>query len=139
MQRQRITAERCSRSRQLKLDTQGLNRMDEDLAPKLAQLQAALAEPESEGDLSTRPLQRECVCRQAHDPRTQCESRPLTKREIDVLKCIAEGESTKQMAHTLGITFKTACCHRQRVMEKLSIHDTARLVRYAIRTGLVQA
>jgi len=63
----------------------------------------------------------------------------LTRRECVVLKCIAEGHSTKQVATALGITFKTAACHRYRVMDKLDIHDTASLVRYAIRNGFIQA
>ena len=63
----------------------------------------------------------------------------LTNREIEVLKCIAEGHSTKQVAGLLGITFKTAACHRYRLMDKLGIHDTATLVRYAIRNGIIQA
>jgi DNA-binding CsgD family transcriptional regulator len=62
----------------------------------------------------------------------------LTNREREVLKCIAEGNSTKQAAEMLGVTFKTAACHRYRLMDKLAIHDTASLVRYAIRAGLVQ-
>lgn len=62
----------------------------------------------------------------------------LTRRELEVLKHIAEGHSTKQVASILGITFKTAACHRYHVMEKLNIHETANLVRYAIRLGLIQ-
>jgi DNA-binding CsgD family transcriptional regulator len=61
----------------------------------------------------------------------------LTRREREVLKCIAEGHSTKQVAGQLGIAFKTAACHRYRIMDKLGIHDTASLVRYAIRAGLI--
>jgi len=61
----------------------------------------------------------------------------LTKREIDVLKLIATGLSTKEIARTLGITFKTAACHRSRIMAKLDIHQVANLTRYAIRHGLV--
>ncbi len=63
----------------------------------------------------------------------------LTPRELEVLRYIAEGHSTKKVAEILGITFKTAACHRYRVMEKLGIHETANLVRYAIRNGMVQA
>jgi DNA-binding NarL/FixJ family response regulator len=63
----------------------------------------------------------------------------LTCRESEVLKCIAEGNSTKQVASKLGITFKTASCHRYRLMDKLGIHDAANLVRYAIRNNIVQA
>jgi len=63
----------------------------------------------------------------------------LTKREIDVLKLIATGLSTKEIARSLGITFKTAACHRARIMAKLNIHQVANLTRYAIRNGLADA
>jgi DNA-binding CsgD family transcriptional regulator len=62
----------------------------------------------------------------------------LTPRETQVLKCIAEGQSTKELAGVLGITFKTAACHRERIMCKLNAHSSAVLVRYAIRAGLIQ-
>jgi DNA-binding NarL/FixJ family response regulator len=63
----------------------------------------------------------------------------LTPREIEVLKLIACGHSGKQIAEQLGIAFRTARSHRSNLMEKLDVHDTASLVRYAIRTGLIQA
>jgi DNA-binding CsgD family transcriptional regulator len=63
----------------------------------------------------------------------------LTKRELQVLRYVAEGYSTKQVAAALGIAFKTAACHRYRIMDKLQIHDTAGLVRYAIRRGVIAA
>jgi DNA-binding NarL/FixJ family response regulator len=63
----------------------------------------------------------------------------LTPREIEVLKLIASGQSGKQIAAKLGIAFRTARSHRSNLMEKLDVHDTASLVRYAIRTGLIQA
>jgi DNA-binding CsgD family transcriptional regulator len=63
---------------------------------------------------------------------------PLTPRELDVLKCIAKGHSTKETAYLLGMSFKTAACHRYRLMDKLGIHDLANLVRYAIRKGLIE-
>jgi DNA-binding NarL/FixJ family response regulator len=62
----------------------------------------------------------------------------LTPREIEVLKLIAEGESGKEIAERLGIAFRTARSHRANLMEKLELHDTASLVRYAIRNGLIQ-
>jgi DNA-binding CsgD family transcriptional regulator len=65
-------------------------------------------------------------------------SESLTPRETEVLKLIASGLSTKQIALTLGITFKTASCHRFRLMEKLGIHDVASLTRYAVRYGYVR-
>jgi DNA-binding CsgD family transcriptional regulator len=61
----------------------------------------------------------------------------LTPREIEVLKLIATGLSTKQIADSLGIAFKTAACHRSRLMDKLGIHQIANLTRYAIRNGYV--
>ena len=60
----------------------------------------------------------------------------LTRRERQVLKFIVDGCSTKQVAAALGISFKTAACHRYRLMDKLDIHDTVSLVRYAMHTGL---
>ena len=62
----------------------------------------------------------------------------LTNRERQVLALIASGHSTKQTASALGITFKTAAGHRSQLMKKLKIHDTASLVRFAIRAGLVE-
>lgn len=63
----------------------------------------------------------------------------LSPREREVLQLIAEGRTTKEIAGLLGISAKTAESHRSRIMDKLGIHDTAGLVRYAIRRGLVQA
>lgn len=64
---------------------------------------------------------------------------PLTLRERQVLQLIAEGKSTKNVASLLGISVKTAESHRTRLMQKLDIHETASLVRYAVRQGIVQA
>ena len=63
---------------------------------------------------------------------------PLTPREREVLQLVAEGKTTKEVAVILGISVKTAESHRTRIMGKLEIHETASLVRYAIRRGLVQ-
>ena len=63
---------------------------------------------------------------------------PLTPRERQVLQLIAEGKTTKEVAALLGVSVKTAESHRMRIMTKLSIHETAGLVRYAIREGLVR-
>jgi len=62
----------------------------------------------------------------------------LTSRELQVLQLVAEGKTTKEIASLLGISFKTAESHRTRIMEKLDIHETAGLVRYAIRRGVIQ-
>jgi DNA-binding NarL/FixJ family response regulator len=64
---------------------------------------------------------------------------PLTPRERQVLQMVGEGKSTKDVARLLGISTKTAESHRARLMRKLDIHETASLVRYAIRHGLIQA
>jgi PAS domain S-box-containing protein len=63
----------------------------------------------------------------------------LTERERQVLTLIAGGKSTKETALTLGISYKTADSHRSRILEKLGVHETASMVRYAIRSGLIEA
>ncbi|HEX4596739.1 MAG TPA: response regulator transcription factor [Burkholderiaceae bacterium] len=62
----------------------------------------------------------------------------LTSRETEVLQLIAEGDSNKRIASELGIGIKTVERHRQRLMDKLGIHDVAGLTRYAISRGLVE-
>jgi DNA-binding NarL/FixJ family response regulator len=64
---------------------------------------------------------------------------PLTPREREVLQLVAEGKTTKEVASLLDLSVKTAETHRTKIMRKLEIHETASLVRYAIRRGLVQA
>jgi two-component system response regulator NreC len=66
------------------------------------------------------------------------ESEPLSGRERQVLQLVAEGMSTKAIADVLSISVKTAESHRTRIMQKLDIHDTASLVLYAIRKGIIQ-
>jgi DNA-binding NarL/FixJ family response regulator len=63
---------------------------------------------------------------------------PLSGRERQVLQLVGEGKSTKDIAVHLGISVKTSESHRARLMKKLDIHETASLVRYAIRRGLIQ-
>ncbi|MFH1123047.1 MAG: response regulator transcription factor [Pseudomonadota bacterium] len=60
----------------------------------------------------------------------------LTPREREILQLIAEGISTKFMAHDLGLSVKTVETHRRRIMEKLGIHNVAELTKFAIREGL---
>ncbi len=64
---------------------------------------------------------------------------PLTDRERQVLQLVAEGNTTKRIASLLGVSVKTAESHRTRMMQKLGIHETASLVRYAIRRGFIKA
>ena len=61
----------------------------------------------------------------------------LTQRQLQVLRLIAEGQSTKEAAFTLGISPKTVEVHRFQLMERIGIHDVPGLVRYAMRNGLV--
>ncbi len=63
----------------------------------------------------------------------------LTDRERQVLQLIAEGNTSKKIASMLGLSTKTAESHRSRIMQKLDIHETAGLVRYAIRRRLIVA
>jgi DNA-binding NarL/FixJ family response regulator len=63
----------------------------------------------------------------------------LTKREIEVLKLVAEGKSNKEVAALLGISPRTVDAHRARLMDKLNIHTLSELVHFAIRNNLVEA
>jgi DNA-binding NarL/FixJ family response regulator len=63
----------------------------------------------------------------------------LSAREKEVLRLIAQGFSTKEIAGTLNISFKTAVTHRTHLLRKLQLHESASLVRIAIRAGLVAA
>lgn len=76
---------------------------------------------------------------QAYLARSETPFDPLTDRERQVLQLVAEGNTTKEIAMIIGVAPKTAETHRVKVMDKLDIHSTAGLVRYAIRRGLVQA
>ncbi|HET7854000.1 MAG TPA: response regulator transcription factor [Candidatus Methylomirabilis sp.] len=75
---------------------------------------------------------------QAYLAKTDLPADPLTPREREVLQLIAEGKTTKDIAGLLGLSVKTVESHRARLMEKLDIRQTAGLVRYAIRRGLIQ-
>jgi DNA-binding NarL/FixJ family response regulator len=61
---------------------------------------------------------------------------PLSRREEDVLRHIAEGLTTKEIARVLGVSPKTVDTHRQHLMGKLDIHSIAELTKYALRLGL---
>jgi DNA-binding NarL/FixJ family response regulator len=63
----------------------------------------------------------------------------LTSRETEVLQLIAEGKANKETAAELGISIKTVEKHREKVMIKLNIHDTAGLTRYAISAGIIES
>ncbi len=60
----------------------------------------------------------------------------LSARERDILRRIADGETTKQIARALGVSTKTVETHRRRMMQKLGLHSVAELTKYAVREGL---
>jgi DNA-binding NarL/FixJ family response regulator len=61
----------------------------------------------------------------------------LTPRQREVLQLVAEGNSSKEIAHRLGLSPKTVETHRAQLMERLGLHDVSGLVRFAVRVGLV--
>ena len=63
----------------------------------------------------------------------------LTSREMEVLQLIAEGKANKETAAELGIGVKTVEKHREHLMQKLDLHDTAGLTRYAISAGIIES
>jgi DNA-binding NarL/FixJ family response regulator len=63
----------------------------------------------------------------------------LTSREMEVLQLIAEGKANKETASELRIGIKTVEKHREHLMQKLDIHDTAGLTRYAISAGIIES
>jgi two-component system, NarL family, response regulator NreC len=82
-----------------------------------------------------------CISRAVVDAylsKTNVSTGALSGRERQVLQLVGEGKSTREVAEHLGISVKTAESHRARLMRKLDIHETAGLVRYAIRLGLIQ-
>jgi DNA-binding NarL/FixJ family response regulator len=62
----------------------------------------------------------------------------LSKRQVEVLRLIAEGKSSKEIARRLGISFQTVAYHRKEVMLKTGIHNLADLVQYAIRESIIK-
>ena len=68
---------------------------------------------------------------------TSTSDSPLSERENEVLRLLAEGKNTKEIASVLNVSPKTVETHRQHIMEKLNIHNLADLIKYAIQTGLI--
>jgi DNA-binding NarL/FixJ family response regulator len=86
---------------------------------------------------AVRTLIREFLDREGDGDRPPAD--PLTNRESEVLKLIAEGFSSKEIAEQLVISEKTVNRHRANILEKLGMHDRVELTRYAIRRGLIEA
>ncbi len=140
-------------------DGQELVRIAKELQPDVVVLDIGM--PLMNGLVAVRELNRICpkakstiqqVCRgqvylspgisravvEAYLSKSDVRDDPLSAREHEVLQLIAEGKSNKDVAAILGVSVKTADSHRSRLMQKLDIHETASLVRYAVRRGLVQ-
>ena len=72
------------------------------------------------------------------EPRRGVPSDPLTPREVEIVKLVAEGHTTDEIAAALVISKKTVEHHRSHILEKLGMRDRVELTRYAIRRGLVE-
>lgn len=81
-------------------------------------------------------LSKQTVLKYLEDPHAFLSE--LTARQYEVLKMIAEGHPTKEIARRLDISVKTVETHRAQIMERLHIYSVAGLVRYALRVGLVK-
>lgn len=77
------------------------------------------------------------LVRRLQQPQAPAASEQLTARQIEILRLIAQGKASKEIAYELGLSPKTVDVHRARIMERLAINDIASLTRYAIRQGLV--
>jgi len=66
------------------------------------------------------------------------EQSPLTPREMDVLRLMADGLTTREIAAHLNMRFKTAACHRNRILQKLGVKSTVSAARWAFRQGLIE-
>jgi DNA-binding NarL/FixJ family response regulator len=89
--------------------------------------------------ISKRLIQQESKARLRGDKQTKDKAIPLSSREMEVLQLVAEGKANKQTAAELNISIKTVEKHRQSLMEKLNIHDTAGLTRHAIASGIIES
>lgn len=79
------------------------------------------------------------VAAETGDPTKQSAVRMLTEREREVLRLVADGQTTKEIADILGMAAKTVETHRSNLCSKLDIHDIATLTRFAVRHGLVSS
>ena len=72
------------------------------------------------------------------DEEIQDKSPELSERESEILKLIAEGKSTREIADLLFVSVKTVGTHKQHILEKLKLKSTADLIKYAIKKGIVR-
>jgi len=84
------------------------------------------------------PLVVNQAVRQSHAPATKTSHVALTARQLEILRLIARGETTRSIAVGLGLSIKTVEAHRSQIMHRLRIHDIAGLVLFAVREGIIQ-
>ena len=102
------------------------------------ELQLAI-ETVSRGDTYLSPAVSALIVKGYLQQEKQAGDNPLTPRQTEILGLIAAGHNTKEIAFQLGLSIKTVETHRAQLMDRLDIRDIAGLVRYAIRTGLIDA
>lgn len=100
---------------------------------ELARALAAVAR----GETYLSPAIASHVVRALTNPSAAAGAGELTARQEQVLRFVARGQTSKQIAQELGLSIKTIETHRNQIMKRLAIHDLAGLVRYAIRSGLI--
>jgi len=106
-----------------------------------AELVAAIRAVSRGGLVLDPEIAREVLRDQGREPshdRVEDPYESLTDREKQVLKLVAEGNSNKEIAVTLGITVKTAMAHREHLMGKLGVHSRTELIRFALRRGVIR-
>ena len=101
-----------------------------------AELEVAIKAVASGENYLASELSKQAVLKYLKDPSAFLSE--LTARQAEVLKMIAGGLATKEIAQRLNISVKTVETHRAQIMDRLDIHDIAGLVRYALRVGLVK-
>jgi len=82
-------------------------------------------------------VSRQVVQSYVRPPNAETGLAALSPRQREILKAVAGGRTTKQIAYDLGLSIKTIETHRAQIMERLDIHDVAGLVRFSIRIGLI--
>lgn len=84
------------------------------------------------------PLVVNQAVRQSHEPAAKASQVALTARQLEILRLIARGETTRSIAVGLSLSVKTVEAHRSQIMHRLRIHDIAGLVLFAVREGIIQ-